>query len=140
MKKSLGLLIILAVFVLKTNAQTLDETNITGTWSVERVNNLIELPPEQKEQMEMLKAAFLESKFIFKDDKNFSFDFKFEDMRIKDAHWKYNDLTKSFIVQEWKDKETDKQKLMIISTKKEVNKIIFFLAESFFTLEMRKEK
>ncbi|NQX81207.1 MAG: hypothetical protein HRT66_04320 [Flavobacteriaceae bacterium] len=100
----------------------------------------MELPPEQKQQMEMLKTAFLESKFIFKDDKNFSFDFKFEEMRIKNGHWKYNDLTKSFIIQEWKDKETEKSKLMEMTAKKDGDKVIFLLSETFFTLEMRKEE
>lgn len=135
-----GLFLLLRIFGLQVNAQTLNDNDIIGTWTVVKVNNLIELPEEQKETMEMLKNAFLKSKFEFKPDKNFSFDFEFEDVRIKDCHWKYNDVTKSFIIQEWKDKETDNRKLMEIFTKKEDGKIIFLLSESFITLEMIKKE
>jgi len=88
--------------------------------------------------MDMLRNAFLKSKFEFKADGNFSFDFELEEMRIKDGHWKYNELTKSFIIQDWKDKDTDESVLMEIFTKKVDNKILFLLTESFFTLEMKK--
>lgn len=118
----------------------MNKTDIVGKWTVIKLNNLTQLPDEQKQTMEILRNAFLKSKFEFKADGNFSFDFELEDMRIKDRHWKYNDLTKSYIIQDWKDKDTNKSVLMEIFTETENNKIVFLLTESFFTLEMKKEE
>ena len=138
MKKTLGIFFLVVIFAIQLNGQTLTKTDIVGNWTVIKLNNLTKLPDEQKQTMDMLRNAFLKSKFEFKADGNFSFDFELEEMRIKDGHWKYNELTKSFIIQDWKDKDTDESVLMEIFTKKVDNKILFLLTESFFTLEMKK--
>ncbi|HEY3388758.1 MAG TPA: hypothetical protein VGK38_04245 [Prolixibacteraceae bacterium] len=140
MKKTLGLFFFAVTFVIQLNGQTLNRTDIIGKWTVIKLNNFTQLPDKRKQTMEMLRKAFLKSKFEFKADGNFSFDFELEDMKIKDGHWKYNDLTNSYIIQDWKDKDTAKSVLMEIFTKKENNRILFWLAESFFTLEMGKEE
>jgi len=140
MNKILGPLILSVILATQIHGQTLTKTDIVGKWTVEKVIFLTQLPDEQKQTMEMLKNAFLKSKFDFKADSNFSFDFEFDDMRINDGHWKYNVLTKSFIIQDWKDKDTDGSILMEIFAKKESNKILFSLAEAFLTLEMLKEE
>lgn len=140
MKKIIGLIFLLGSLGLQINAQSLTDKDIVGKWTVSKMTELGEMPNEQKQTMEMLKGAFLKSKFEFKTDQNFSFDFEFGEMQIKNGHWKYNDSTQSFVIQEWKDKDTDKWKLMEIYTKKEGDKILFLLSESFFTLEMIREK
>ena len=139
MKKTIGILFLLGMFGIQINAQTLTDNDIIGTWTVVKISNLLEITDEQKQAAEILKSAFLKAEFDFRADNVFSFDFEFEDMRIRNGHWKYNDLTKSFIVQEWKDKGTDDRILIEIFTKKEDDKILFLLAESFFSMEMRKE-
>ena len=140
MKKIIGLLFLLVIIVTKIHGQPLSKTDIVGKWTVGKVINLTQISDEEKQTMEMLKNAFLKSKFEFKADNNFSFDFEFDDMRIKDGHWKYNVPTKSFIIQEWKDKDTDGSILMEIFANKENNNILFLLSETFFTLEMHKEE
>lgn len=140
MKKTIGLFFLSVIFVIQLNGQTLNKTDIVGKWTVIKLSNLTQLPDEQKQTMEMLRNAFLKSSFKFKADGNFTFDFDLEEMRIKDAHWKYNELTNSFIIQDWKDKDTDESILMEIFTKKEDNNILFLLTESFFTLEVKKVK
>ena len=140
MKKIIGLIFLLGSLGLQINAQSLTDKDIVGKWTVSKMTELGEMPNEQKQTMEMLKGAFLKSKFEFKTDQNISFDFEFGEMQIKNGHWKYNDSTQSFVIQEWKDKDTDKCKLMEIYTKKEGDKILFLLSESFFTLEMIREK
>jgi len=139
MKKIIGLFFLFGALGLQVKAQTLTDKTIVGKWSVTKVTELTEIPVGQEKTMEMLKIAFLKSKFEFKADHNFTFDFEFDEMQIKNGHWKYNDVTKSFVIQAWKNKDTDKWKLMEIYTKKEGAKILFLLSESFFTLEMKQE-
>jgi len=107
MKKILWILILIVVPVFHIIAQTLTENEITGTWSVKQINVLTRLPDEQKKSIEILKAAFLRSKFIFNADYSFVFDFELDKMRIQNGHWKYNGQKKSLIIQDWKDRDTN---------------------------------
>ena len=139
MRKITGLLIIIFTFVLQVNAQSLTEDEIVGTWSVVQINVLTKLPDEQKKTINMLKEAFLRSKFKFNQDHTFTFDFELEKMKIPNGYWKYNELIKSFIVQDIKDKDTNDWKLMEIFTKKENNKIIFQLRDIFVEMVVNKD-
>jgi hypothetical protein len=89
--------------------------------------------------LELVTKAFLNSKFNFKKDKNFSFDIEFNEIKLKNKHWKLDKLTQSFIIQNWKDKDTNKSKLMETATRKDGNKILFMISETFPELEMLKE-
>ena len=57
---------------------------------------------------------------------------------MTNVHWKYDGKTRSFIMQEWKDKDTDDYLLMEILTKKEGDKIYFTMEEMYFVLEVKK--
>jgi len=129
----------LLVFIgFNITAQVLTSNDIIGTWNVVKVNVLEEMSDEDKLTMSMLEAAFLKSAFIFKEDENFSFDFEFEEMKLTNAHWKYNSQTESFDVQDWKDKDTSKRVLMGIKAERQGEKVLFFLPETFLVLEVEK--
>jgi len=120
-------------------AQSFTENDIVGTWSVTQINVLTRLPEDQNKTIETLKAAFLRSKFIFNADNSFIFDFELDKMRIQNGHWKFNDQNKSYIIQDWKDKDTNNWKLMEIVPKKEGDKIIFQLHSIYIDLVMNKD-
>lgn len=124
---------------LQLRAQSFSEKDIVGTWSVTQINVLTRLPEEQNKTIETLKAAFMRSKFIFNEDNSFVFDFELDKMRIQNGHWKYNNQNKSFIIQDWKDKDTNNWKLMEIVPKKEGTKIIFQLHDIYIDLVMNKD-
>jgi hypothetical protein len=137
--KLLVLFFTLAIITLPTKAQSLTESEISGVWKVAKIHILNKIPQDQKQTLELVTKAFLKSKFNFKPDKNFSFDIEFNDIKIKNKYWKLDKLTQSFIVQDWKDKDTNKSKLMEIATRKDGNKILFMISETFLELEMLKE-
>jgi len=139
MKKTIWILILIVVPVFQLYAQSLTENEIVGTWSVKQINVLTRLPDEQKKSIEILKAAFLRSKFIFNADFSFVFDFELDKMRIQNGHWKYNELNNSLIIQDWKDRDTNNWKLMEIVPKKEGDEIIFQLHSIFVDLVMNKD-
>jgi len=139
MKKTIGFLILILLPALQLRAQSVTENEIVGTWSVTQINVLTRLPEDQNKTIETLKAAFLRSKFIFNEDNSFVFDFELDKMRIQNGHWKYNDQKKSFIIQDWKDKDTNNWKLMEIVPKKEGTKIIFQLHDIYVDLVMNKD-
>lgn len=139
MERTIGLLILLLISGTKLNAQSFTENEIIGTWTVKEINVMTRLPEDQKKSIELLKAAFLRSKFIFSSDNSFDFDFELEKMRIINGHWKFNSNSKSFIIQDWKDKNSNNWKLMEIVPKKEGNKIIFQIHDIFVELIMNKE-
>jgi len=139
MKKTIWILILILVPSFQLMAQSLTENEITGTWSVKQINVLTRLPDEQKKSIEILKAAFMRSKFIFNADYTFVFDFELEKMRIQNGHWKYNVQNNSLIIQDWKDRDTNNWKLMEIVPKKEGDKIIFQLHDIYVDLVMNKD-
>ena len=139
MKKITGIFVLILIFALQINAQSLTENEIVGRWSVLEINVLTRLPEGQQKTIDLLKEAFLRSKFEFKADNSFTFDFELNKMRIQNGHWKYNDSTKSFIIQDWKDKDTNDWKLLEIFTKREGDKITFQIHDLFIELTMNKE-
>ena len=139
MISAIKITILTLLISLNTYAQISPEKEIVGTWKVVEVRLLIDkVQPDQKEKIDMLKKSFLASRFVFKPDKNFSFDFPFKEMQVKNGHWKYSSVTPSYIIQQWKDKDTDAEKLMEIIVKKENGKTLFLIPETFFELEMKK--
>ena len=139
MKKTISYLILFLMPALHLMAQSFTENDIVGTWSVTQINVLTRLPEDQNKTIETLKAAFLRSKFIFNADYSFVFDFELDKMRIQNGHWKFNDQNKSYIIQDWKDKDTNNWKLMEIVPKKEGDKIIFQLHSIYIDLVMNKD-
>ena len=139
MRKIIGIVLLVLSLSFKLYAQSFNENDIIGAWTVRQINVLTKIPDEQKKTVDMLKTAFLRSKFTFNSDYTFVFDFELEKMRIQNGHWKYNDYTKSFIIQDWKDKDTNDWKLMEIVPKIEGDKIIFQLHDIFVELVMNKE-
>lgn len=139
--KLFGLLIFITLCSLRANAQEFTENEIVGTWNVVNVHLVSNnpFPANHKAELEMLKKSFSKAVFYFKFDKNFSFKIDIADMQIKKAYWNYNKLTNSFLVQDWKDKNSKDLLLMEISAKKVGDKMIFLLSESFLELEVRKE-
>lgn len=139
MNKSIIFIFLTLTISPQINAQILNNKDIIGIWKVDNIISLNDsMPDEQHQKMEMILSAFSNSKFEFKADKNFSFDFESEDWQITNGHWKYNDSTKSFIIQEWKDKDTDERKLMEVFAKREKDDIIFMISGIPLILKMEK--
>jgi len=128
------------LFTFNLNAQSTLTVDIIGKWEVNEVQFLEELTDQQQVQMEMLKEAFLKSTFEFKADHNFTFLFEFEDMKIEQAHWKYDKYKNKYVIQEWQDKDSDSTKLMNITIKQENGKTSFLLDETPIILEVVKVK
>jgi hypothetical protein len=140
MKKGILLICMFLTIGIQIKAQQFNENEIIGTWTVLKVQFLNDkISTEKKQMVEMLKESFLKSKFIFKADHNFTFDFSFEEMRIKNGHWKFNPTTNTILIQDWKDKEKNNSGLMEIVMKKVGEKIIFELSETMLSLEMKNE-
>ena len=140
MKKEILLLCLFLTIGLQTKAQQFTENEIIGTWSVIKVQFLSDKIPNDKKQMiEMLKESFLKSKFIFKADHNFTFDFSYDEMRIENGHWKFNPTTGSILIQDWKDKDKNNTGLMEIIVKKNGDKIIFELSETMLSIDVKNE-
>lgn len=139
--KTLALITLLIICKFRASSQDLNEKEIIGTWKVLKIQVEPNNPfsADKKAELEILKSAFLKSVFYFKEDHNFTFNLEIDDLKITKAHWKYEEATKSYLIQEWKDKNLKKPLLMEITTKKIGDKIIFMISESFFELEVRKE-
>jgi hypothetical protein len=99
------------------------------------------MPSEQQKKMDDLKSAFMKSTFEFKENNRFNFNIesmKELDEMMKDVHWKLNSNKTEIIIQELKDKDTDKYQLMVIQISERNGKIYFVMTESPFVLEMKK--
>ncbi|EDM42898.1 hypothetical protein SCB49_11397 [unidentified eubacterium SCB49] len=141
MKKSI--LLILILFSSISYGQTLNKENIIGLWGVEKITgDFPEMPAEQQKIMDNLKSAFMKSTFEFKEDNRFNFNIEFMkelDEMMKNVHWKLDSNKSEIIIQEWKDKDTDKYQLMGIQISQKNGKTYFVLTESPFVLEMKKK-
>ncbi|MEZ4933538.1 MAG: hypothetical protein R2788_15630 [Saprospiraceae bacterium] len=138
-KTTIGFFFFTLIIGAQLYGQTLSETELIGTWKVSKINKLLdEVPEGQEQQLEFLKTVFLKAEFEFKEDKNFSFNIGMEEIEMQDVHWKIASEN-SVVIQEWKDKDSDGNLLMVIDIKKEMDKMIFQLAETPITLEMERE-
>ena len=140
MKKSIILILIL--FSSISYGQTLNKQNIIGIWKVEKIiGDFPKMPAEQQKKMDDLKSALMKSTFEFKENNRFNFNIEFMkelDEMMKNVHWKLNSNKTEIIIQEWKDKDTDKYQLMGIQVSERNGKIYFVMTESPFVLEMKK--
>ena len=140
MKKSIIIILILISSI--SYGQTLNEKNIVGTWKAENIIvDFPQMPAEQQKIMDDLKSAFMKSSFEFKEDNKFNLNIEFMkelDEMMKNVHWKLNSNNTEIIIQEWKDKDTDKYHLMGIQISERNGKIYFVMTESPFVLEMKK--
>jgi len=140
MKRQIILILLLISSI--TYGQSLSEKEIIGTWKVEKISgDFPKMPTEQQKKMDALKAAFLKSSFEFKEDRTFNFNIEFMqelDEMMKNVHWKLSSNKTEIIIQEWKDKDTDKYQLMGINVSKRNGKVYFIMTESPFILEMKK--
>ena len=137
-------IVIAAVLVISSGlcAQALSEEDLVGDWTVVRIHEVSdEIPPGMKQEIEMMRNAFLTSKFHFELNKNFTYDFSLfnDEMRIAGEHWKLDSRTGNVIIQEWKDKDKEKPVLMGIKVLKQDGKTIFIVQEAFFALEVKRE-
>jgi hypothetical protein len=133
------------VILFQTKSQNFTEKEIIGTWKVENVM-LGKVPKAELEKSNQLIKAFSGAEFIFKPDKFFSFvlgddikDSLLQQMQISNANWKLDDSGNSIIVQDWKERYTDKLELMEILIKKEDGKIKFRISETYMILEVKKQ-
>jgi hypothetical protein len=140
MKKNIILILIL--FSSISYGQTLNKENIIGIWKVEKIiGDFPKMPVEQQKKMDDFKLAFMKSTFEFKENNSFNFNIKFMkelDEMMKNVHWKLNSEKTGIIIQEWKDKDTDKYQLMGIQFSERNGAIYFVMSESPFVLEMKK--
>ena len=88
--------------------------------------------------MKKVENAFLESQFIFQDDKKCFFKFSIEEMAISDGYWKYNVTSGSINIQEWKDRDKIGSILMGLQIMTKGDKIYFIVEETPFVLEVKK--
>ncbi len=136
--------IILVLLGFNTFCQNFTENELSGKWKV--VNVITARIPKGKEsEIEKQKGAFLKSMFRFDPDKNFVFsienesdDPELEKMEIYGAHWKLEPSSGIVIIEEWKEKDSDKFDLMEIKIKREGDKILFFISDTYFKLEVQK--
>lgn len=120
--------------------QSINETELIGTWKVENLSgDFPQMPKEQQQIMDLLKTAFKNATFDFKEDKRFNFNIDFIELdeMMKNVHWKLDSGKSEIIIQEWKDKDTDKYHLMGITVLRKEGKIFFILTESPFVLEVK---
>jgi len=141
MKKTKLITFIILFITLLSYGQDLKRDDLIGKWKVTNIKG--EFPPmphKQQKIMDSLRKAFKESTFEFKSDNNFNFNIDFIEIgeMMKEVHWKYIPEKSIILIQDWKDKETEKSGLMEILVTKQFEKIFFTLSESPFTLEVKK--
>ncbi|MEO8148630.1 MAG: DUF5004 domain-containing protein [Bacteroidia bacterium] len=131
-------LLILVTF--KSGAQLNNNMNITGNWSVVKVIIADEgLTTSEKKKLSALENMFLKTKYHFGNDNKFSYDTGDPDMKIKNGHWKVESGKCTYIIQDWKDRNTNNSVLMEIDVKRENGKIYFKLSETPLMFEVKKD-
>lgn len=140
MRAFLIMIVALLSIAVSAKSQAVTESDLIGKWKVTNFKVLSDgISKQEAMAAEKLKKSFLQAHFEFKGNKRFSFDFEDADMKITNAHWKYNPQTKSALIQEWKDRNADKPVLMEIFIKREGDHLAFLLAETPFILLVEKE-
>ncbi len=140
MNRILLVLIPLIFFGTALSAQQTKQPDIVGNWKVTDLQVLVEVPDEQAEAMATVSQAFRKAIFKFGDDHSFTLDFEFEEMNIKDAHWRYNPENQSFIIQPWEHKDTDQYMLMDVMYRQKGEQVLFLMEELPFVLLVSREK
>lgn len=100
MKKIFTITISILILNYEGISQNLTDKDIVGKWHVEKVAVMDEIPPERAEMLKKMISEFEKSSFEFLSNRNFNFDFSMLEMAVKNGHWKYDSVSKSFIIQE----------------------------------------
>ncbi len=134
------LLFLLLFFpLINLNAQSISEQDLIGDWSATKLhpqsNNV---PEEIMQQISVIHEAFLNSKFLFKENHLFSFDTPIDDLKKEKAFWDLNPQTGTIEVSDTEEKNSPM--LMEITVIKEDGKIFFMIEETFFTYEVKKNE
>ena len=138
--KYLTILFLALVTAMNVNGQVLTEEQLIGTWAVSAASYIPnDYTKDQLRKVEPMREAFLRSNFVFRKNKHCSFDFDFEDLAVKDGHWKLDKTTNTIIIRAWKDRETDGGKLLMIIPQKEGDKVAFLIEETILKLEVKKQ-
>lgn len=135
----IALLIMLTL--LSVSAQQAETLNMTGKWKVLKLSVVKDPDWDMKgkeSQLAMVKELFEKSAFEFKADHKFDFDIAEPELAVKNGHWKYDKETDTYIIQEWKDKDTDEAMLMMLRFKTEDGKVIMMMPESPFEMEVER--
>lgn len=135
----LAITMFLSFTISKVNAQNIN-TDVIGKWKVIGMKVDPEgLSKDDVRKAEMFRSSFLKSTLVFMPDKNFSFDIDIKEIEVKNGHWKYDPKSKTYIIQEWKDKDRERSVLMEIKVDQISGKIFFLIPETPFILEVQKE-
>ncbi len=139
MKKIFATLLLFQILMRYASAQMLSGDDMVGKWEVVDVQVYMEKEtPDFKEKMAMLKKGFIGTHFVFKADAHFSYDAEFLDMGIKNGHWKYDEKTKSYIIQEWEDRNADKNAYMGIWAKRDNDRTLLLFDETGLEMQVIK--
>lgn len=133
------LILLLIISIDNTNAQTDLRSHLIGKWTVKSEHDIGgQVPTDMQQQIKIVKDAFKKSKFHFRKDNSFSFDIEFQEISIKNGHWKILKDNNEVVIQEWKDKDKSGPILMGINVLLKDGKTIFMLEETFLAFEMTK--
>jgi hypothetical protein len=139
MKYKITTLFILISFVCLS--QNIKESELIGVWKVQNVIGEVPKMPkkEQQQKMNSFLAAFKKATFEFKKDHSFILNIDFIELSnmMKNVHWKLKNDSQ-IMIQELKDKGSDKYQLMGIKISQKEGKTFFIMTESPFVLEMKK--
>ncbi len=121
------------------SAQLLSGNDIVGKWEVADIQVHIESDvPDFEEKMLMVKEGFMGKQFDFAEDHHFRFNADFLEMGMKNGHWKFNENNKSYIIQEWEDRNTDAKVYMEIWVKNENERVFFIFDETGLVMEVKR--
>lgn len=133
------LILLIIISVNNTKAQTDLKSHLVGQWTVKSEYDIGgQVPTDVQQQIKIVKDAFKKSKFHFKKDNSFSLDIEFQEISIKNGHWKILKDNNKVVIQEWKDKDKSGPILMGINVLLKDSKTIFMLEETFLAFEMTK--
>ena len=134
------ILVVMVTLALGVTGFTQNKIDIVGKWKVVRVQMAAaKLSKEERARFQSVKQSFLKSKFDFAADQHFSFDFALKVMQIKKAHWKFSNNSKSYLIQNWKDRLSNESILMEVMVQERDDKIYFLVSETPFILQVEKE-
>jgi hypothetical protein len=141
MKRFLSISFLILSMFSKVNSQVLSVEEVIGKWKIVSVGLPQELinAPEFKEKAESLAHGFIGKLLEFKADRHFSFDTGIFDLEINEGHWKHNNETGSFLIQEWEDRKTDKKIIMEIMLRNEDGKTMLLFSDADMMMEVVKQ-
>jgi hypothetical protein len=142
MKKTLGSTLIFILLLISEHAysQVSLKEHLLGQWTVKGNYDLgATIPPDTKQEIEMMQAMFSKSKFNFQENHVFSLDFPRAEMTLKNGYWEILADNHDIIIKEWKDKDNANGPIFMgLKILIKDGKTIFIMEETFFAFEMQK--